>query len=512
MVASMQSTYEDISVRTTKAYQHVKTNRQSRNGEEEDEHDIYTTRGDHRSINHSGSNPAERESSSRKSPMSVFTGISLADVLARLSPRSRDRVIRTTIEEDARGNSAGGSLSSCASSITASVRKFNDRRRLGGYDEEQRDLNFTARDDFEIERKAKRRHCIVTVAMGSLLVFFFFCVLVGTGILTHRRSITIDSDSGHAIASFYVVGDTPRTDEEKVKLQRDIAELDPKEGSFLFHLGNVRAKGDTDCNSDSFVSVAEILKESPVPVLVLPGNKDWSDCPNPKVAFESWMDHLNRFEEQFEEDRVVLPPTSPTDTEDEEDTDQQPSLPVVERHLARDENFAILLEDILIIGIHLIDHPDGPLPREWSLRHQDDVQWVEEQLSRHRKETRIDDTDQQDDDNNNDDNTERNSRVPMSEPAYRAVVILGHAPATDSAKVATFFGPIKHDLAMQDVPVLYLHAHVGSSDGDGETMVEYMPFPNEVPRMRAAEIPVGGGDMGILKVVVGPTTQPFQFE
>jgi len=251
--------------------------------------------------------------------------------------------------------------------------------------------------------------------------------------------------------------------------------------------------------------VAEILRESPVPVVVLPGNKDWSDCPNPDVAFESWMEHLNRFEEQFEGYGI------PTDTEEAEDTDQPP-LPVVERHLARDENFAILLEDILIIGIHLVDHSDGPYPREWSLRHQDDVQWVEEQLSRHRKETNSDKNDQRDDDHHNDDTTERNSRVPMSEPAYRAVVLLGHAPATDSAKMGNFFGPIKHDLAMQDIPVLYLHAHVGISDGDGESLVEYMPYPNEVPKMKAAEIPVGGGEMGILKVMVGTTDEPFEFE
>jgi len=277
----------------------------------------------------------------------------------------------------------------------------------------------------------------------------------------------------------------------------------------LFHLGNVRAEDDTNCRKDSFETVAEILEQSPVPVLVLPGNKDWSECPNPEGAFESWMEHLNRFEERFDDGVVRTTRPGTEDAEEGEDAGQ-PALPVVERHLARDENFAILLEDILIIGIHLIDGTVGSSERDWALRHQEDVQWVEEQLSRHRKETH---TNEDDDDDNldDDDYAERNSSVPMSEPAYRAVVILGHAPASDMVKFGNFFGPIKGDLAKEDIPVLYLHANVGGGAG----VVEYTPFPEPfpegVPRMKAAEIPVGGGEMGILKVSVG-STPFFKFE
>ena len=45
-----------------------------------------------------------------------------------------------------------------------------------------------------------------------------------------------------------------------------------------------------------------------------------------------------------------------------------PQLPVVERHLARDENVAVMVEDVRVTGIHLVDGKVAPSQREWSLR------------------------------------------------------------------------------------------------------------------------------------------------
>jgi len=459
MVASVLNTWEGITTRK----------------DDEGESESYTTKGEHRNINNSGTSPNDRS----KNKSRVFTGIS--EVISKLSPRSGN-TSPTSSKKD-------GDDSSCGSSISNSFRNFN----LCTLNDLPPNMNFSAQDDYQIERQRKRRRLFLIASATILLLAVLLGVLTGvshTNRATHHRPT---NGSTRPAVSFYAISNTPNDATEETQLRRNLSALDPSQGSFLFHLGGAMMGGSTECTDDSFRDAADVMGESPVPVLILPGNGDWKDCPVPMDAFANWMKELNRFEERYD----GFGP-------DVHEGEGERVLPVVERHLARDENFAILLEDVLIIGVHLVDGDVAPSQREWSLRHQDNVQWVEEQLSRHR--FQLGSNSDVEHPYRDDDGMEYPSPLSVSEPVYRAVVMLGYAPPTP--QIADFFGPVEHDLARENIPVLYLHADDGGGNPD---LVQYVPFPEDVPRMVAAKMPAGGVE-GILKVRVGHGPQTFEFE
>ena len=59
-------------------------------------------------------------------------------------------------------------------------------------------------------------------------------------------------------------------------------------------------------------------------------------------AFANWMAKLNRFKERYDKFGPAR-------------VDGEVSSLVVDRHLVREENFVVLPEDVLIIGVYLID-------------------------------------------------------------------------------------------------------------------------------------------------------------
>ena len=94
----------------------------------------------------------------------------------------------------------------------------------------------------------------------------------------------------------------------------------------------------------------------------------------------------------------------------------------------------------------------------------------------------------------------------VSEPVYRAVVMLEYAPPTP--QIVDFFVPVEHDLAREDIPVLYLHADDGAVN---QGLAQYASFLEDVPMMVAEKMPVGGTE-GIFNVRVCYGPQTFEFE
>jgi len=192
------------------------------------------------------------------------------------------------------------------------------------------------------------------------------------------------------------------------------------------------------CAFSEYDNVATLLWDhSNVPVFMIPGNNDWNDCPMPEAAFEYWMEKLNRFEEFY--------------------ATGQYDLPMVGRQNSRDENFAFLSKGVLFIGLNLVD---GTVQdeSEWDLRHLQNVQWIEQQLSEN------------------------------DEGEYRAIVMFGHSGF--NSKVGDFFWPAIDRLKEVNKPVLYLHAN------DGIGMIEYAPVV-DFPKFLAVRMEKGG--------IVGPT-------
>jgi hypothetical protein len=75
------------------------------------------------------------------------------------------------------------------------------------------------------------------------------------------------------VARSYVIGDLPYNEYEKDRLIKHVSSL-PDYVEFLVHVGDIRdAENETDCKLSEFEMVGDILKQSPVPVFIVPGGK-----------------------------------------------------------------------------------------------------------------------------------------------------------------------------------------------------------------------------------------------
>lgn len=365
----------------------------------------------------------------------IFTGVAMTNFLERLSPKSR---------ENARNGGNGGSGSSGSAFQWGNVNLADNSRELP-------DRIFSANDDISHARTQKRKRMFwIVVLIISLLTLFS---TVGTAV--HKAKSGRVGGGYISVGEeihFYVTSDVPFNKADETKLSRELDELHPRDGDFLIHLGDISQASTSLCTFSVYDDAAHLLKQSPLPVIVLPGDNDWNDCPMPEAAFDYWMEKLNRFESNF-------------------DATAFPNFPTVNRQVGRDENFAFLHKGVLFIGIHLVD---GTVQseREWAVRDLENLQWVEEQFSMY------------------------------DDSEYRAIVMLGHAGYT--SKVGDFFWPAMDALKQVNKPVLYLHAN----DGDG--MIEYHPV-EDFRKFTAVRMEKGSKIAPVL-VTIGGGAKPFSFD
>jgi hypothetical protein len=400
---------ETTIVAKDKVEQWIGSVRDKRNNHDYDGPESHMTLGSHRHINHSSS-------SSSSSPRGIFTGV--VAVMAKCSPTKRS------------GNWRNVNLRSPSRDLP--------------------NMDFTAQDDYEHDKAMKqRRFKLIALALFLLLGSSLLAIFAGKSRSRSGGFIDGSSSAGETF-QFYVISDTPRNPADATKLSRELQNLHHSDGDFLIHLGDVHAAATSMCTYSSYEDAAELLKESPIPTLVLPGDNDWNNCPRPESAFAYWSENLNRFEENYK-------------NEDHED------MPIVTRQLGRDENFAFLHKGVLFIGLNLVD---GKVQseREWTIRHQENVQWVEEQINLYK----------------------RNE--------FRAVVLMGHAGYT--SKVGDFFWPVIDDFKTLNKPVLYVHAN----NGDGSKKY----YPDDLEDFTALRLEKGSLSPP-LQITITTDPQPFKF-
>ncbi len=360
---------------------------------------------------------------------SIFTGVAMTKFLDRLSPMSRAK-------------HEGGSAST----------GFDwNNVNLMGRSNELPNINFSADDDLADSKRNKRRKMFWGAVIALSCVTLFSVIGVSVSRSNKRRQGGGYINVGEEVR-FFVTSDVPFNPADETKLSRELDDLNYEDGDFLIHLGDINKASSTLCTFSVYDDAASLLKQSPVPVIVLPGNNDWNECPMPENAFENWMDELNRFEDNF-------------------DVEDFPDMPIVKRMSGRSENFEFLHKGVLFIGVHVVD---GSIPdeREWTLRDQENLQWVQMQLSLY------------------------------GPYEYRAIVLLGHAGVT--SKDGDFFWPAMKEFEKTDKPVLYLHAN------DSPGMAYYHPYEN-YQKFTAVRLEVGSKNAPT-QITVGGGSKPFEWE
>lgn len=277
------------------------------------------------------------------------------------------------------------------------------------------------------------------------MALFFVGLSIAVGVCVHfiqnpKVAAAAAAMGGEGDVNFYVLADEPFDLSNVDQLTRELEAL-PSNAEFVIHLGNANGDVQSRCQEYGFERAAAIFAESPVPVLVIPGDLDWAACGSERkaqAALEYWDINLGKFERKWDDNRL----------------DVDYSDDVV-------GNFRFLHKGVLFISVSILDAETEP--KEVSERLEQNVMWTKGQLSEFRS------------------------------SEYNAVVIFGHAPP--SSKQGEYFLPVMDEIKDLNKPVLYLHAN--SDDGSFE---QYTPYTDAM-NFRAVQLEKRGRE-GPMRVMV----------
>ena len=170
-----------------------------------------------------------------------------------------------------------------------------------------------------------------------------------------------------SVTSFLVIADVPYTSREATDLIEQMRDIPSNTNAlFMVHVGDLRnARDGRQCTLSEFTSVADTLKLSPAPVLVLPGDNEWNDCPNMATAISQWRSTFVDFESAYWNPVFQVR--------------RMPGYP---------ESFTFLLRGTLFIGLNIVG---GAVQSssEWSSRLTSEANWTMELMRNHRGTTVI---------------------------------------------------------------------------------------------------------------------------
>ncbi|MBL7648565.1 MAG: metallophosphoesterase [Candidatus Hydrogenedentes bacterium] len=169
--------------------------------------------------------------------------------------------------------------------------------------------------------------------------------------------VPVDHDalSSPRPVTFAATGDGPRGEEDWTLLpQYFAAEKADGRARYLIHVGDL-CKGSQLFDAAYSAKVADLYRQSSIPVILVPGDNEWNDQANPDAAWALWEKHFLRFSEQF------------------------PESPKLNRQEGRPENIAWMDGGVLFVGINIVSGRMHDV-EEWGYRHRANADWVEHNL------------------------------------------------------------------------------------------------------------------------------------
>lgn len=155
--------------------------------------------------------------------------------------------------------------------------------------------------------------------------------------------------------TFAATGDGPRGEEDWTLLPQYFAEekVDGR-ARYLIHTGDL-CKGSQLFDAAYSARVAELYRQSSIPVILVTGDNEWNDQADPDAAWKLWEKDFMYFSEQF------------------------PGAPKLKRQKGHPENIAWMDEGVLFIGIKIVSGRMHDV-EEWASRHRANAEWVEHNL------------------------------------------------------------------------------------------------------------------------------------
>ena len=132
--------------------------------------------------------------------------------------------------------------------------------------------------------------------------------------------LILSSHNGFPEVTFSALADSPYSDIEFDYISRNLKSI-PKDSRFIIHVGDI-FKHNASCSEESYKHLDQLLKESPIPVFIIPGDKETTRCNNYKKGLNLWKKYFLNFEDHWKHGLTVT------------------------RQKKRPENFAFVLEEI----------------------------------------------------------------------------------------------------------------------------------------------------------------------
>ena len=106
--------------------------------------------------------------------------------------------------------------------------------------------------------------------------------------------------------SFGVVGDTPYSDREAAEFDAMLAAMRTEPLAFVVHVGDFKAGGNAPCTDEVYARARARLDASPHPMILTPGDNDWTDCRRESNGRGDPLERLARLREVFFRDAWSL--------------------------------------------------------------------------------------------------------------------------------------------------------------------------------------------------------------
>ena len=114
---------------------------------------------------------------------------------------------------------------------------------------------------------------------GILYSLSFLCILVFPD--TGRGEETIRSRF-----SFIVIGDTPYENQDYVDIDNILQSISKSDARFVVHIGDYKAE-ESPCSSKYDQIAVDFFKNMNKPVILTPGDNDWTDCEDKTARLET---------------------------------------------------------------------------------------------------------------------------------------------------------------------------------------------------------------------------------
>lgn len=106
--------------------------------------------------------------------------------------------------------------------------------------------------------------------------------------------------------AFGVLGDAPYDAREASELEAMLSAMRPEPLAFVVHVGDFKAGGGSPCTDALYLGRKALLDASPHPLVLTPGDNDWTDCRRASNGAMAPLERLARLREIFFSDDLSL--------------------------------------------------------------------------------------------------------------------------------------------------------------------------------------------------------------